>query len=594
MADNAYDCDDSNADINPDAEEVCDEVDNNCDSVVDSDAVDRVTYYRDIDGDGYGIEGGAQVACEQPEGFATEAGDCDDAEANANPGAEESCDGIDNDCDGTIDVNAVDGADYYADTDGDGFGDPNALQNACAEPEGYVTDNTDCNDMSAAANPNELEVCDTIDNDCDGDVDDADSNVISASGTDWYPDLDGDGQGDSAATPTESCAAPVDSATGYTYVSNADDCDDMDLAVYAGATEVCNSVDDDCDGLVDDKAQGGQTYFPDADGDGFGDDTVPVIACADPSDSTLSYVIVGGDCDDADALTYPGALDVCDGIDQNCSGDESDATDATLFFLDGDGDGYGLLTTNQYACQAPDGYVSNGADCDDTDAVIYLGAEELCDGLDNDCDGDVDQDDSDFDTANLLTYYADQDQDGYGDSNASVLDCSQPAGYVTDGGDCNDSRQDLDGDGVFDGASINPGVAEVYYDGVDANCDGMSDYDQDGDGEDATGVCSDSAYTEEVACLTNGVCDNGVDDNEADCVGPSQSVWTYNQWTDFGVAGTDCDDTNASLNDADLDGDGITTCAGDCNEDLTVIDGFGTVGELTYPGAGYNEADPTL
>ena len=76
IADNAYDCDDSDPAINPDAEEVCDEVDNNCDNVVDYDAVDRVTYYRDIDGDGYGIEAGAQVSCEQPEGFASEAGDC--------------------------------------------------------------------------------------------------------------------------------------------------------------------------------------------------------------------------------------------------------------------------------------------------------------------------------------------------------------------------------------------------------------------------------------------------------------------------------------------------------------------------------------
>ena len=79
----------------------------------------------------------------------------------------------------------------------------------------------------------------------------------------------------------------------------------------------------------------------------------------------------------------------------------------------------------------------------------------------------------------MLTYYADQDQDGYGDEASAVLDCTQPAGYVAQGGDCNDSRQDLDGDGVFDGSAINPGATEVYYDGVDSNCDGMSDYDQD-------------------------------------------------------------------------------------------------------------------
>ncbi len=255
---NADDCNDEDASINPDADEVCDEIDNNCDNVVDYDAIDRSTFYRDNDGDGYGIDAGSQTACEAPEGFASETGDCNDNEALSYPGAEEICDGIDNDCDGDVDLNATDGAEYFADLDGDGFGDPNNAMNACEQPSDYVTDNTDCNDASASANPGELEICDEIDNDCDGDIDDADSNVISASGTDWYPDLDGDGQGDSTATSTESCAAPVDSTTGYVYADNNDDCNDMDLSIYSGATETCNNIDDDCDGMVDDKAAGGQ------------------------------------------------------------------------------------------------------------------------------------------------------------------------------------------------------------------------------------------------------------------------------------------------------------------------------------------------
>ena len=136
IADNAYDCDDSDPAINPDAEEVCDEIDNNCDNVVDYDAVDRVAYYRDIDGDGYGIEVDAKVSCEQPEGFASKREIVMMRKKMLMSGASETCDSIDNDCDGTVDVNAVDGADYYADTDGDGFGDPNALENACSQPRG--------------------------------------------------------------------------------------------------------------------------------------------------------------------------------------------------------------------------------------------------------------------------------------------------------------------------------------------------------------------------------------------------------------------------------------------------------------------------
>ncbi len=596
VADNAEDCDDSDANINPDADEICDEVDNNCDNVVDSDAIDRTTFYRDNDGDGVGIEVGSQDACDVPDGFAVEFGDCDDNEPVVYPGAEEVCDGLDNDCDGTVDQNATDGSDYFADMDADGFGDPTMPMSSCDQPVDYVVDNTDCNDTSSDANPNQLEVCDEIDNDCDGDVDDADSSVVTASGSDWYIDVDGDGQGDETSISTESCSPPVDSTTGNSYVDNADDCDDMDLSIYSGAPETCNSIDDDCDGMVDDKASGGMTYYPDADGDGFGDDSVPYISCGDPSSLTLAYVTIGGDCDDSDSGTYPGATDVCDGIDQNCSGDESDATGTGDFYLDLDEDGYGDVSNMMSSCEAPEGYVSNADDCNDLDETVFLGADELCDGIDNDCDGDVDQDDVDFDSVSLLTYYADQDQDGYGDDNSTVLDCAQPAGYVLDGGDCNDSRQDLDGDGVFDGAVVNPGMSEIYYDGIDADCDGMSDYDQDGDGEDALGTCTDTSYLSLSDCESSGACDNSSYDNEGDCV-TGGGIWEYNLWTSFNVNGTDCDDTSASANNADIDGDGFTSCSRDCNEEMDLVDGHQgllPIGFYTFPGAGYNEADPSI
>ena len=303
---------------------------------------------------------------------------------------------------------------------------------------------------------------------------------------------------------------------------------------------------------------------------------------------------MGGDCDDNEATTNPNAPDVCDGVDNNCSGDESDATGTTMFYLDLDQDGYGDAGTGVNACEAEEGYVADNTDCDDMMADVYPGADEVCDGVDNDCDGDADQADADFDSSSLITYYADQDQDGFGDDNSAVTDCTQPAGYVEIGGDCNDSRQDLDGDGVFDGAGINPDAVEVYYDGVDADCDGMSDFDQDGDGEDATGVCSDTQYGDERLCELAGACDGASADNEVDCIA-NGGTWEYNVWTGFG-SGTDCNDMSAAVNTADLDGDGYSTCDGDCNEDSEVVtgwDGEQTVGYYTFPGAGFNDPDPT-
>ena len=152
------DCDDADASVHPEAEELCDGVDNNCDGVIDEDVTE--TFYADTDGDGFGDAEDSTRACEAPSGYVADDGDCDDDSADIHPDAEEVCDDADTDedCDGDADdadssVALSSASTFYADTDGDGFGNPDAPQTRCDAVSGYVSDNTDCNDDLAEANP---------------------------------------------------------------------------------------------------------------------------------------------------------------------------------------------------------------------------------------------------------------------------------------------------------------------------------------------------------------------------------------------------------------------------------------------------------
>ncbi len=307
------------------------------------------------------------------------------------------------------------------DADGDGYGDAAA-------------GGDDCDDTDAAVNPGAEETpYNGVDDDCNpGSPDD---------------DLDGDG-----FTSVETGGA---------------DCDDADPAVNPGATESCNGVDDDCNGEVDDSA--GDTWYADADGDGYGDPAVSAQSCEGPS----GYVADATDCDDTTAAAHPGAEEVCDEIDNDCDGDVDEGV-TTTWYADADADGHGDAGTTAVACEAPSGYVADDADCDDADPAVNPEAAEVCNGIDDDCDGAVDDDDADLDTATASTWYADADGDGYGDAGTTAVACEAPSGHVADGTDCDDAD-----------SAVNPGAAETWYDGVDADCDGASDYDADGDGDDA-------------------------------------------------------------------------------------------------------------
>ena len=469
------DCDDTDASVNPGATEQCNGLDDDCDGDTDEDdAADTATWYADADADGYGDLASSTDACEAPSGHVANSSDCDDADAAVNPGADELCDGVDNDCDSTVDEpDATDATTWYADADADGHGDAATSDVACVQPSGTVVGPSDgvafdCDDTDAAVNPSADELCNGVDDDCDGATDEDDATDV----TTWYEDADIDGHGDSAST-TDACDQP----SGY--VADGGDCDDTDAAVNPSATELCNGVDDDCDGATDeDDAADVTTWYADDDADGYGDAATSADACEAPSGYVTITGTHGGDCDDQDASANPGASELCDGVDNDCDGtvDEDDATDAATWYADTDGDGYGDPAVSSSACTQPSGAVADAADCDDSDGAVNPAATELCNGVDDDCDGATDEDDA----ADASTWYADADIDGYGDAATSSTACTQPGGTVSDSTDCDDT----------DGA-VNPAATELCN-GVDDDCDGATDEDDasdvttwyiDGDGD---------------------------------------------------------------------------------------------------------------
>ena len=151
----------------------------------------------------------------------------------------------------------------------------------------------------------------------------------------------------------------------------------------------------DCDST---KAQIGeaQEWFFDEDGDGYGDASISDFFCDTPEEG---WVLSNTDCDDTNAQINLVAVEICDGVDNNCDdviddvlGDASQELSGTLYYLDGDDDGYGDDGQVIQACTQPVGYVEIAGDCDDASSETYPEARELCDNLDNNCDGLIDND----------------------------------------------------------------------------------------------------------------------------------------------------------------------------------------------------------
>ncbi len=166
------DCNDEDASIYPGAEEVCDEVDQDCDDVADNGV--QLTVYTDSDGDGYGDPALASAFCTLESGYSDNDLDCNDADAAISPDAVEICDELDNDCNELVDDDdtPTDPLTWYADSDGDGYGNALSTEDACVQPSDHVDDSSDCDDGDEAIFPGALETLgDSKDGDCDGEVD---------------------------------------------------------------------------------------------------------------------------------------------------------------------------------------------------------------------------------------------------------------------------------------------------------------------------------------------------------------------------------------------------------------------------------------
>ena len=715
---NNLDCNDNNPNIKPGATEVCDGVDNNCNSQTDEGV--QTTYYRDLDGDGFGNPAVTQMACSQPTGYVTNntdcndnsalekpgqvwykdtdgdgyaqtgaatitqclrptgykvaselasaTGDCNDANAAIRPGATEVCDGIDNDCDNMTDEGVQ--TTYYRDMDGDGFGNPAVTQMACSIPTGYVSNNTDCNDNSALEKPGQV----------------------------WYKDTDNDGYGQTGAATITQCVRPTGYKAASELTATTGDCNDSNAAIKPGAIEICDGIDNDCDNMTDEGVQ--TTYYRDADGDGFGNPAVTQMACSQPT----GYVTNNTDCNDNSALERPGqvwykdtdddgygqtgaptitqcarpsgykiaseltattgdcndnnnainpaATEVCDGIDNNCN-NQTDESGFTMWYRDQDGDGFGNPAMTQSACSAPAGYVANNTDCNDNNALekpgqvwyadadndgyssgatltqclrptnykvaseltattgdcndnaaaIHPAAVEVCDGIDNNCNSQTDE-------GVLTTYYRDQDGDGFGNPAMTQSACSAPAGYVANNTDCNDNNAlekpgqiwyaDADNDGYSSGttltqclrptnykiaseltaitgdcndnnAAVRPGVPELC-DGIDNNCNntidegGLTYYrDQDGDG------FGNPAVTEYACVQPTGYVTNNADCNDNSALEKPGQVW-YKDTDNDGYAQTGAATITQCVRPAGYKvASELTATTGDCNDNAAVI-----------------------
>ncbi len=505
----AGDCNDSDPNMNPEMLDPCgtaDGIDNNCDGTADEG--DLLTWYPDLDTDGFGDTDLPLLACTAPANHVLADSDCDDTNSDVFPGATETCDGLDNDCDGTIDEDFL----WYTDADDDGFGNDTTATPSCVPVSGAVQVGGDCDDSDATK---QQAVILTVLAAEDSEVGTA--HYIATQGSSV---IEGDivltfdqvsfgeaqiclGQGCFSITIVE-----VDVALSQdSYIQTEQGLGPQQFLTFDGFfgsagtpdVELCDGLDNNCDGVVDD----GFLWYTDADGDGVGVTSTEQFSCTplagavqvggDCNDADTNLTTVGAPCDDGDpgtvgdvvrpqciCLGFPqgscpeGEIEDCngncaptewigDGIcddgafehngipiffncpsffndggdcggicpNEVCNGQDDDCdgeVDEGLTQLFADADGDGAGDPAQPVGCAGVG-VANANDCDDTDPTINPAAMDVCDGVDNNCNGQVDEG---------ILWYVDADGDGYGTIPLGTQ-CSQPANSASISGDCDDT-----------------------------------------------------------------------------------------------------------------------------------------------------------
>ncbi|MFI5173096.1 MAG: putative metal-binding motif-containing protein, partial [Chitinophagales bacterium] len=191
----------------------------------------------------------------------------------------------------------------------------------------------------------------------------------------YFADSDNDGFGN-ILMDTFSCDLI------YGYIPDSTDCDDNNILIFPGAVDNCNSIDDNCNGFIDEDAVF-TNYYLDDDGDLFGDIVIDSSSCF----ILVGYVSDSTDCNDLNPMIFPGALDPCNAFDDNCNGLIDEDAIFTTYYLDSDVDGFGASEFDSVSCFIPIGYITDSTDCNDIDATINPLANEICNLLDDNCNG---------------------------------------------------------------------------------------------------------------------------------------------------------------------------------------------------------------